>query len=245
MNNNVFKIISSKKEYYILLIYMIFGCFFITSSFEGESYLNILLAVVSNKIFLVIFFYPSFIYLWHLVTNYMNNDSLSLLRAKNRKNYVFLMLKQLFFATILVYFQYIIIQLICVNITEHTDFTITYNLGYNVNDFIVLLVCFLRTFLNLLVFCLFTFLFFEQSNRRELGLIAIFGVLMIIYFSGRYYPSKIIFLNFLNLGFQFYGVTLCNNILYFIFSNILFFIVVSLFLFYILLKKIRKINFNL
>ncbi len=237
--------ITSKKEYYVILGYIVLGCIAFTTSFSGDSYLNILLATTNNKIFLTIFLYPSFIFLWYFVIKYMNNDYLYLLRVKSRKEYLIKTLMQLFLSTILLYVQFILIELICVNLTNHSDFIISNNLGYNVNDLIVLIASLVRTFLNLLVIGTLAYILLVKKDNKGFGLIILFLLLIIIYFADRLYPIGLSIVDMFNLGFQFYGFDLCNDIYYYIFSNIIFFVFNFSILMVVLFKRYMKIDLGI
>lgn len=237
--------ITYQKEYYVLLLYIFFGCFFFSISFSGSGYLDILLSIVNNKIFLTIFFFPTFIFLWHLVIEYMNMDDMLLLRTADRKQYTIKILLQLLYATLLLYFQFFIILLICTNLTENTGFNISYHLSYNTNDLVVLVSCFARTLLNLIVFGLFNYYLNIQTKKRKTQTTIIFIVLMVIYFSGRFYPLNNTILDIFNLGFQMYGVALCNNIGYFIFSNLVFVLTIAPICLFLIFKKTTKVDFGI
>ncbi len=221
------------------------GCLAFANRYAGDAYLDIMLTITNNKIFLIIFLYPSFVFLWYLVINYMNNDYSYLLRMNNRRDYLFKIIKQLILATTLFFLQYIVIQMIFINITKHTPFLISNNFGYDTNDFILLLVCLGRTFLNLLILGLFSFLLLMEDYNKEFSSSIIFLVLIITFFSDRFYATKYSLINIFNLGFQVYGYDLCNNIYYLISSSIFFFLTLSLILMFTINKKYQKIDLGI
>lgn len=224
--------------------YLFFGTMVFTSSFSDNAYLDIIFSVLNNKTFLVIFVYPSFLFLWYMVIQYTMNDYTHIVRWKDSWRYLLNIIKQLIKTTIMIYFQYLLFQLISVNMTSHTPFDFSSNLNYNVNDFIVYLVCIFRSILNLIIFSIFTLFLFIKTHKNGLAIGVLFLILMIIYFGDRLYYISNPIMNIFNLGFQAYGYDIANNILYLLCSNLIFFSLSLVLLLFSLLKIAKKIDFG-
>ena len=75
-------------EYKAILVYLFMGIFFITCQFSGLNYEQMLISSFTNKIFLVVILYPSFVAMFYLAYQYINKNYSLLLRMSSRKKYV-------------------------------------------------------------------------------------------------------------------------------------------------------------
>lgn len=240
MNNKIIKYLNNRIEYYALIAYLFFGTFAFTISYAGNSYIEILLSIINNKTFLVVFLLPSFILYWNMVIKYSTNDYQTIIRMKKRKDYVIFLSKELTKASLLLFFQYIVFQLICVNLTAHTNIFTSNTYNYNVNDLTLYIICIIRLFLNLLTMkYLFTFLYLNMKNK-ECSILLMFALFIMIYFSNRLFFINS-YLNYFNIGYHYYGIDLTTNIYELIISNVLFNTLMSSIInlpMYLLIKKV-------
>lgn len=242
MSNKIIRILSTKIEYYALITYLFFGTFAFTISYADNPYIDILLSMINNKIFLVVFMLPSFVLFWNMIIKYSTNDYQTIIRMGKRKNYIIFLSKELTKASCLLFFQYIVFQLICINLTSHTNIFISNTYNYNVNDFVLYIVCVIRLFLNIITIkYLFSFLYLNIRNK-EYSIFIMFTLFIIIYFCNRLFFINSFF-NYINIGYHYYGIDLTNNIYELIISNILFNSILSIILIILMNKKIKKINF--
>ena len=232
-------------EYKAILVYLFMGIFFITCQFSGLNYEQMLISSFTNKLFLVVILYPSFVAMFYLAYQYINKNYSLLLRMSSRKKYVSISVVTMLVMAMLLFIQIIIMLLICCNIITHSDFKITNELNYNVNDFIIFIIETIKIFGTVVIIGLLTLLL--QISFKKQGVVAIFliALLTLIFFGDRMYPTGIIILDIFNPGFQSHGYTLTNSLWILIGYGLIYFSLVISLLYFGVRKKIKKVDIGI
>ena len=193
MNNKVVKIITKKKEYYILLLYLTLGILFFTIRYEGESYLHMYIDSGFDKQFLVLFFYPCIVYLTSIIIKYINSDYTYLLRVNDRKAYVKISIKNMIIMLLIFYFHYLILKLISINMVNHANLNIysIYNKNFQFNTLLLSIILSVRMLLNIILLSIFTYTILIKNKNTNL--VWIFVLIIFVYYGDYYYPiNKVI-----------------------------------------------------
>ncbi len=230
-------------EFIIIICYLAFGCFVFTGRTSGASYIQIFGNPFIKYHFVGAFIYPTFLIAHNYIYQQINTSNSFILRIGNRYKLALTHLLSMLFVTIYMFIIMLLLTLIFTNLVSNNGLFITYDLGLNVNDLIVLIASIIKLFFNLLV----------------LGLINIVGqnilgtkkgiILPIIYFlltmvSAFNYPTNSTLLNIFNPGFHSHGILEARNIYEAINYGIIYFLVMFIILIILnfLSIKYKKIN---
>ena len=238
---NVINYFCSTWEYKAILIYIFVGSFFITCQNANLNYFELLMSSFTNKIFLIIILYPSFIAMFIIIYQYISQNYSLLLRLKTRKQYAKFCINTIVVMTIFLFLQAFIIALINCNITPHDDFKITHNLKYNVNDFVIFIVAVVKIFLTSLSIGFFHLFLQLKFNRKNIVSFIMIVCLTLIFFGDKLYPTGIWLIDFFNPGFQSHGYNLLNNTSEFVISGCIYFSTIFILLF-LLINRASKFS---
>ena len=229
-------------EYKAILMYLFIGIYFFTGQFSGLNIEQMLISSFTNKIFLVVILYPSFVAMFLLTYQYISKNYNLLLRMGSRKKYVIISVLTLIIMALLLFIKTIIMSVICCIITEHSGFKITNELNYIVNDFIIFIIEIIKIFGTIVIIGLLTLLL-EISFKKQ-GIVSLFliALLTIIFFGDKMYPSGIFIIDIFNPGFQSHGYTLINSLLVLISYGLIYFITIIMLLYIGIKKKIKDVD---
>ena len=237
---NVINYFCSTWEYKAILIYIFLGSFFITCQNAGLNYSELLSSSFTNKIFLTVILYPSFVAMFMLTYQYISKNYSLLLRLKTRKKYATFCIVTIIIMTIFLFLQAFIIELINCNLTPHSDFKITNNLNYSVNDFIIFIISVIKILLTAIVIGFFNLFLQLKFNNKNVTVIILMACLTLIFFGDKFYPSGFWLIDFFNPGFQSHGYYLLNNTTELIVSGIVYFSVIISLLIYLINRSSKK-----
>ncbi len=238
----VFKNFCSTWEYKAILLYIAISMFFITPQYSGFGYLEIFNYSFTNKIFLVVVLYPSFLVMFYIIFNNLKCNTEIILRFNSRREFCKKLIFTILFMTMFLYFQTILITLICCNITQNSGFKITENLGFNTLDIYVYIINLLKILLTTFIITLIGVLTIFKSNSRSKTLIILILFLIIICFGDKFYPSGIYLLDLFNPGFNSHGYMLTNKLSVLIISGIAYFNLVIFVLLLFIFKNCKNVE---
>lgn len=95
-------------EYKAILMYLFIGIYFFTGQFSGLNIEQMLISSFTNKIFLVVILYPSFVAMFLLTYQYISKNYNLLLRMGSRKKYVIISVLTLIIMALLLFIKTII-----------------------------------------------------------------------------------------------------------------------------------------
>ena len=208
----------------------------------GLDYGTMLMSSFTNKIFLILIFYPCFIVMFTLIYQYINQSYSLLLRLKTRKKYALFCMMTVFIMTIFLFLQAFIIALICCNVVSHSDFKLTNNLKYPVNDFIIILISILKVFLTSLVIGFLNLLLCFKFHRKNINVIVLMFYLIFLFFSDRFYPSGFFLLDVFNPGFHSHGYDWTRNLFTLVGTGFIYFVTVLTILLHSIVKSSKNIK---
>lgn len=220
----------SSWEYKAMILYIFTGCFFTTAQLNGLNYIEMFFNSFTNKIFLIVVLYPSFLVMFFYVFQYLNKNNEILLRLGGRYKYAKYILVTMLSMSFFLFFQVIIIVLICCNIVPNEGFILSSNLGYDVYDFIVLIVALIKVFLTITSIGLLNIFLMFKFDRMHIVLIFLMAFLMVLFFGDKIFPMGNLFFQTINPAFHSHGYIYENNILRLIVTGIIYFTLVIIIL---------------
>lgn len=224
--------------YKVFIILIAFISLIFISNNSELPYDKLILFTFTNKNFLAPIFYLIFVFVIMQVLNITNSNNHLLLKLENRLNFVKFNIRILIKVSLMYFAEIFIIFLIIANITPHTPFIMTSDLGYNCLDIIVAIVLISKVYFTLVSLGLISILLYIILNKKNISLILMLIYITIIYFCDKFLGNNK-FLNAFNPSYHSHGGYYTNNIYFCIFSGIIFFSTV-----YLLCYFLIKINID-
>ena len=239
MNNidkGFFEYFTHSLEYKIMLVYLFLGVVF-TQTLSSNDYITNIIDILSDKIFVSIFLYPSFLALYYIFYNYSNNNTALLLRIKNRNNYKKHNLINIIFNTLFLYINVLLLIIIVTNL-EGKIFKVNQML-YGVNNYIMLIIVAVKNVLNLIILGLLcNFLKLKYSFR--FSSILIFFYLIVSSLGARLYTG-VFLIDMFNPGIHSCGYNYVDSIDMLIKMSIIYYIVLIPVLIYAIGIETKKV----
>lgn len=185
------KILNTKTILFVNL-YLFFGSFIFSNGNVDQSYFYIFAKCLTSQNYFLIFIFPPLLLLLIRCFNFFYTNHFFILRSGSRQE----LGKYLFFCSFLIVSCYFISLLFCIgisaNIVKHTEM-IGYQLGYDANDAIVLIVYILKYFLYLLLVTILSLmLLIKLKNSKMVLCIMLMIILYISLGSGVIFGSTIL-----------------------------------------------------
>lgn len=213
--------------------------------YANYGYYDIYLGTMESAQFRLVFFYPTFLMIFIVFFEFMDNKAGTILRLKSRKEYTKFYLKNLFI--VICYFMLVVILImgIFANLMPKTGYTQQIYKGYdNVNPMFLLIVNVLKTFLSIISMGLLNFIISSKFNNQKVSIICGIIYMCIIEITKDFYSYAPV-LNFINIGL--YSIGLMYSIEREIIQTMVFYsfyIILLLFVSNIVMKK-SNINVGL
>lgn len=235
LDSNIFDSIIHSKFFLLIILYIIVGTIFTAFQYPNEDWPCLFLEILTNKIYLTIFIFPSLLLLITYLYKFISNNHSILIRLFNKDDFLN---KQIKISIKLINYLYLLILVligIAVNITPHGTNFLTYTFEYNVYDFIVLIVSGIKIYLFLVLFCLISLTILNKTNNEKKSLLYMFLFIILLFLNTRLAFSGILY--YVNPNLHVYNIIGFNNIYISIISSIVFY-VISITITYKILKKI-------
>lgn len=242
---NIISNFSSTLEYKTIISYLFIGSLFTATQFTGSSYMEVFMGALTNKIFMVVILYPSFIAMFITIYRYIGDNQMIITRLNNRKKFAIYSIISVIFMTIFLLLHELIIMGICANSTMNSGFQSTRNLEYNVSDFIVYIVCLIKIILTICTIGFVNLVISFKYNKKNISVIILMACLTIIFFGEKFYPSGIKIIDIFNPGFHSNGYALVNNIYILINNGIIYFTCIITILLILIFRYARITNLGM
>lgn len=243
MNKRIDKIIIEKavisKFYYGILVYLFVGAVLLANSRVGEEYIDIMSSLITSKLYLCLFIFPSCILLSTNMYTYINRNNYLILRLEDRTQYIKLLLRTTLKLTIIIIIMIFFIVIIATNLTEHTNFNIHKTNILNSNNLNILIFSFFKITLSILTMQLLNCLLFTRLKKREYIVLILFFIIFFIFISTKFEVYKF---GFLLPSAHIYSNILYRNLLQSIIYSIIYYLTLNSIFIFLLFKNKKDID---
>lgn len=244
-SRSIFEHFCNSWEYKAILLYIMIGCFFTTAQMNGLGYVELFFSTLTNKIFLIVVLYPSFLVMYFLIFRFINKNQSVLLRLYNRKNFSKYNIVNMIFMSMFLYFQVLLIILICCNLIKNTGFEIDYSIGYDVNDIVITFTSIIKIFLTIISIGLLNLFLQLRFETKNISFIILLIILMLLFFGDKVYPTNNVIIDTFNPSFHSHGYMFENSFFKLIVTSIIYFSFVIPVLLFAVFKSSKKANLGL
>lgn len=235
IEKSIFSSIINSKTIIFMIAYIAIGALFTSFQFASENWTCLFLDIITNKIYLTIFIFPTTLLLTIISYKYIAVNYSILIRFHNRKRFI---KYQIVIALRTISFFYMITLIvigIMTNITPHYGEIISKNLNYNTYDIVILIISIIKIYFSLSTLTLLSLVFLNKTNNEKYTIAIMFLIFIMIFLNTRIYFKNTLY--YLNPNLHIYNTSGFNNVYISIISSVVYYSL-CLFFSFLLLKRI-------